>query len=92
MNLGVAAGMLAGVLLATAQTAPPGFSAPASGNTERVESGQIASANGTHLSYRIRLLPLSSFPALPEEIVAQLSRRRCMIPQTYEAKQPENVI
>ncbi|MGC2581725.1 MAG: hypothetical protein WA399_06475 [Acidobacteriaceae bacterium] len=92
MNPGVVAGMLAGVLLATAQTAPPAPSAPAFGNTERLESGQIASANGIPVSYRIRLLPLSSFPALPGEIVAQLSRRRCMIPQTYEAKQPENVI
>jgi hypothetical protein len=92
MNAGVVAGMLAGVLLASGQTAPPASSAPSAGPGERVESGQIASPGGTPISYRIRLLPLSSFPALPAEVAAQLSRRRCMIPQTYEAKQPENVI
>ncbi len=92
MNSGVVAGMLAGVLLASGQTAPPASSAPSPGFGERVESGQIASPGGTLVSYRIRLLPLSSFPGLPAEVAAQLSRRRCMIPQTYEAKQPENVI
>ncbi|HEX3662229.1 MAG TPA: hypothetical protein VHU89_12400 [Acidobacteriaceae bacterium] len=87
-----AAAMLAGLLLAAGQAVPPVSSAPAPGLAERVESGQIATAGGSPVSYRIRLLPLSSFPGLPAEVVAQLSLRRCMIPQTYEAKQPENVI
>jgi hypothetical protein len=42
--------------------------------------------------YRIRLLPVSSFPQLPAPVVQQLDQRDCMIPQTYEAHQPENVI
>ncbi len=92
MSPAVVAGMLAGILLATGQTVPPASSAQSSDYTERIESGQIASAAGTPLYYRIRLLPLSSFPALPDEVVDQLSRRHCMVPQTYEAKQPENVI
>ncbi|HEX3986839.1 MAG TPA: hypothetical protein VHX13_09550 [Acidobacteriaceae bacterium] len=92
MNSAAFAGLLAGVLLAGGQTAPQGPSAPSSGFTERIESGQIASPSGAPVYYRIRLLPLSSFPALPEEVAAQLSRRQCMIPQTFEAKQPENVI
>jgi hypothetical protein len=92
MSPAVVAGMLAGVLLATGQTAPPASSAPSSDSAARIESGQIASPDGTPVFYRIRLLPLSSFPALPDEVVDQLSHRHCMIPQTYEAKQPENVI
>lgn len=61
-------------------------------NTERLESGELRSPSGAILHYRIRLLPLASFPALPPAVAAQLSRRRCMIPQTFEARQPENVI
>lgn len=81
-----------GLLLATGQTAPPVSSPPFPGSAERVESGQIASPAGSPIAYRIRLLPLSSFPAIPAEVADQLGRRHCMIPQTYEAKQPENVI
>jgi len=42
--------------------------------------------------YRIRLLPVSSFPQLPPPVAQQLDQRGCMIPQTYEAHEPENVI
>ncbi|HME58942.1 MAG TPA: hypothetical protein VKF63_11440, partial [Terracidiphilus sp.] len=42
--------------------------------------------------YLIRHLPVSSFPDLPDELVALLNRRGCLIPQTYEAHHPENVI
>ena len=55
------------------------------------ESGQIVVA-GRSTSYLIRHLPVSSFPSLPEEFAAQLNRRGCLIPQTYEAHHPENVI
>ena len=44
------------------------------------------------LNYRIRLLPLSSFPQLPPPVALQLDQKGCMIPQTYEAHEPENVI
>lgn len=92
MKWGVLAGVLAGLMLAGGQTVPQASSTPSSGFAERVESGQIVSPGGTAVSYRIRLLPLSSFPSLPAEVAAQLSRRGCMIPQSYEAMQPENVI
>lgn len=59
---------------------------------ERVESGSVESPGGAILHYRIRLLPPTSFPALPQPVADQLSRRQCMIPQTFEAQQPENVI
>lgn len=42
--------------------------------------------------YRIRLLPVSSFPQLPAIVAQQLDEKGCMIPQTYEAHEPENVI
>jgi hypothetical protein len=55
------------------------------------ESGQIVVA-GRATPYLIRHLPVSSFPELPGEFAALLSRRGCLIPQTYEAHRPENVI
>ncbi|MFY9853356.1 MAG: hypothetical protein WAK26_05710 [Terracidiphilus sp.] len=54
-------------------------------------TGQILLA-GQATPYRIRHLPVSSFPGLPEELIAMLTQRGCLIPQTYEAHRPENVI
>ena len=54
-------------------------------------SGQIVVA-GHSIPYLIRHLPISSFPGLPDELAALLNRRGCLIPQTYEAHRPENVI
>jgi hypothetical protein len=48
--------------------------------------------NGTELPYTIRHLPPSSFPDLPAPVATALNRRGCLIPQSYEAHQPENVI
>jgi len=59
---------------------------------EQMETGQTHLANGKEITYRIRLLPLASFPELPPAISAQLVQRHCLIPQTYQAKRPENVI
>lgn len=85
---------LIALLLAASQAAAP-HPAPAQGplpNTERIEAGEIESPSRVLLHYRIRLLPLASFPDLPAPVLSQLSRRQCMIPQSFEAKQPENVI
>ncbi|HEX5234467.1 MAG TPA: hypothetical protein VFW25_03955 [Silvibacterium sp.] len=75
--------------------------------TEQVETGTITinvtpqSESHSGLSgaeegylghYRIRLLPIPSFPQLPAQTAQQLTERGCMIPQTYEAREPENVI
>lgn len=54
-------------------------------------SGQIVVA-GHSTPYLIRHLPISSFPDLPAELAVLLNRRGCLIPQTYEAHHPENVI
>ncbi|HEX3436433.1 MAG TPA: hypothetical protein VHT24_06660 [Pseudacidobacterium sp.] len=60
-------------------------------DTEQTETGQIQTAQGMR-GYKIRLLPVASFPNLPQNIAAQLSLLHCMIPQTFEAHRPENVI
>ncbi|MGC1360393.1 MAG: hypothetical protein WA826_04395, partial [Silvibacterium sp.] len=73
--------------------------------TEQVETGTVPASliyPDTELrelkpaqslrQYRIRLLPVSSFPQLPAPVAQQLAQRGCMVPQTYEARQPENVI
>lgn len=72
--------------------------------TEQVETGTVP-PNRIHpddtvvigqahsvLTYRIRLLPISSFPQVPPLVAQQLNQKGCMIPQTYEAREPENVI
>jgi hypothetical protein len=55
------------------------------------ESGQIVVA-GRATPYLIRHLPVSSFPELPAAVQELLNRRGCLIPQTYEAHGPENVV
>lgn len=56
-----------------------------------IESGQIVVA-GQSTPYLIRHLPVDSFPQLPPAVQDALKRRGCLIPQTYEAHQPENVV
>jgi hypothetical protein len=48
--------------------------------------------NGRSTPYLIRHLPVNAFPQLPAAIQAELIRRGCLIPQTYEAHRPENVV
>jgi len=55
------------------------------------ESGHLA-APGRSVPYLIRRLPVSSFPSLPAGVAGLLNQRGCMIPQTYEAHHPENVV
>lgn len=54
-------------------------------------SGKII-LDGHPTSYIIRHLPVSSFPQIPPSIQDRLTHRGCLIPQTYEAHQPENVV
>jgi hypothetical protein len=56
-----------------------------------VLTGQLSVA-GRAVPYRVRNLPVSSYPELPVAVAAALTARGCLIPQTYEAKRPENVI
>ena len=91
MKPGVFAGVLAALLSVPLPT-PSQDSSQNQPNAERVESGSVLSPDSKPLAYRIRLLPVSSFPNLPDSVAAELNRRGCMIPQSFEAKQPENVI
>lgn len=61
-------------------------------STEQTETGRVRLSNGKEVTYRIRLLPIASFPSLPAAIAAQLNEKKCMVPQTYQAHTPENVI
>jgi hypothetical protein len=54
-------------------------------------SGSIV-IDGHSTPYLIRHLPVSSFPDLPVTIQEQLDLRGCLIPQTYEAHRPENIV
>jgi hypothetical protein len=56
-----------------------------------VETGQLLVA-GREVPYRIRNLPVSSFPDLPAPVSEVLTARGCLIPQSYEAHRPENVV
>jgi hypothetical protein len=89
MNFPVVAAVVSGLLAAGWQTSPTQFSPDS--NLEHVEQGRLPSAGGG-VSYRIRLLPLTSFPEMPSPVMIQLSRRGCMVPQSFEAQAPENVI
>lgn len=81
----ILAGLMAAAAVAPAQSLVPGAS-------ERDETGVLRSTSGPAIMYNIRLLPVASFPNLPAQAAAQLQSRGCMIPQTFEAQQPENVI
>lgn len=54
-------------------------------------SGKIL-VDGHPTPYLIRHLPVDAFPQLPQAVQDVLTHRGCLIPQTYEAHQPENVI
>jgi len=54
-------------------------------------TGQIT-VDGRATHYVVHHLPVSSFPQLPASVQNLLNQRGCLIPQTYEAHGPENVI
>lgn len=56
-----------------------------------VQTGTVT-VDGTKTPYLIRNLPVSSFPDLPPAIATSLNSMGCLIPQTYEAHRPENVV
>lgn len=58
---------------------------------ELITTGK-ATVDGQSLSYQIRHLPVSSYPELPMVIAGELADMGCLIPQTYQARRPENVV
>lgn len=61
-------------------------------DTQRLVESGTAVVDGQRAEYRIRRLPVSSFPDLPSAIADLLTQRECLVPQTYAAHHPENVI
>ena len=55
------------------------------------DSGTIT-VDGKAVPYMIRHLPVDSFPGLPQNIRTELDSRGCLVPQSYVAHQPENVV
>ena len=86
--LGKSGWLLSGLLCACGSAAAQQQQLPP---PQLTESGRVVVA-GRPMSYLIRHLPVSSFPELPSGIVELLNRRGCVIPQTYAAHHPENVV
>ena len=82
---------LAGMIGVALTTLPVSAQPTNLASSQLTESGQIVVA-GRSTPYLIRHLPLSSFPELPGVVVDLLNGRGCLIPQTYEAHHPENVV
>jgi hypothetical protein len=91
---------LAALILVSAASlalAPAGVLAQESSPGQPESSQQFnetgsTSVDGHAVSYLIRRLPASSFPDLPDAIAEALDQRGCMIPQTFQAHRPENVV
>src|SRR3974390_1098637 len=56
-----------------------------------VTTGEVM-LRGQKRQYIVRHLPPSSFPDLPDAVANELNQRGCLIPQTYQAHQPENAV
>lgn len=81
-------GLSVAALAIAAVSANPQSDPIASRLTER---GHV-NVSGNQVPYVIHRLPVNSFPQLPQPIAEHLEQLGCMIPQTYEAHRPENVI
>ena len=57
-----------------------------------LNSSGHAVVDGQSFPYLVRHLPVNAYPQLPAAVKERLTHRGCLIPQTYEAHQPENVI
>lgn len=80
-------------LAASLAYADPGaFSQGSVSSTQSFNESGTTRIDGRVVSYLIRRLPVDSFPDLPDAIAGVLTERGCLIPQTYQAHHPENVI
>ena len=86
--IAIAAGLLA---IPAPWTAAQNAPAPKDQQPALTLTGKIV-IGGRETPYLIHQLPPSSFPGLPRAVQDELNKRGCMIPQTYEAHRPENVI
>lgn len=77
------------VVAAGLQLYAQNMDAPA--DARMVERGNMV-VNGKPAKYMIRRLPVSTFTNLPAAVAAELEKRGCMIPQSYQAHRAENVV
>jgi hypothetical protein len=83
--------LLIGTLLCACATLPAQQQQQSVTPPQYDEKGEIT-VNGHVTPYRIRRLPVSSFPDMPATLAELLTERGCLIPQTYQAHGPENVV
>ncbi len=70
----------------------PSQSLPQDSVSASLDTTGSVTVDGRLTPYLVRHLPVSSFPDLPPAVQEQLDHRGCLIPQSYEARQPENVV
>jgi hypothetical protein len=87
----IAAGMLVGLISAVVWSAGAQESNAGAQAQSFNESGKT-NVDGKTVSYLIRRLPVSSFPDMPDAVAETLTEKECLIPQTYQAHRPENVV
>ena len=83
----LAASLAMGGLSSRGQTKEPDPEA----NAYLTEKGEVT-VKGRLVAYQIRHLPVSAFPELPVTVAERLTERGCLIPQTYQARRPENLV
>ena len=82
-------GTLLGVLLCVGALLP---AQPAKIPSPQLNESSRVVVAGQATPYVIRHLPVNSFPQLPQAVAKALMERGCLIPQTYQAHRPENVV
>jgi hypothetical protein len=80
--------MMTGALIAASCAA----GIPAQDFSSPLDTRGQTTINGRTALYIVRHLPVNAFPQLPVAIQERLTRRGCLIPQSYDAHQPENVV
>lgn len=70
----------------------PSQSLPQASIPAPLDTTGSVTVDGHPTPYLVRHLPVGSFPDLPPAVQEQLGHRGCLIPQSYEARQPENVV
>ena len=87
-----AAVVVSSALIASSVSEREGVAQSDAQSLDAFSTSGTVTQNGQAHQYRVEHLPASSFPALPTAVAAELNRRECLIPQTYQAHGPENVI
>ena len=88
----IAAGILFGLISASSLRHSTANAQDPPASTQSFNESGKTNVNGKPVPYLIRRLPVDSFPDLPDAVAATLTERGCLIPQTYQAHRPENVI